>query len=176
MREIALWNEFQHFPEKVLELSLVQTFKMADHLSSAGSVPIWCDVGKNLNAAYLIVNLRDVARGKPSYDRNSKKIVKIYSRFLTLNAYVVSTSTEVDTEEDENTVFYPGKYLFPLSENSVEDANEFSHTCIINCLNRGEISYFLSIVTQTSTVAFATCSMTSLIHEYCQSDSRLREF
>lgn len=139
MREIALWNwnDFQHFPEKGLELSLVQTFKMADDSSS---VPIWCDVGKNLNAAYLIVNLRDVARGKPSYDRNSKNIVKIYSRFLTLNGHVVSTSTEVDTEEDKNTVFYPGKYLFLLSENGVEDANEFSHTCIINCLNRGEIS------------------------------------
>lgn len=144
---------------------------MADDSSS---VPIWCDVGKNLNAAYLIVNLRDVARGKHSYDRNSKNIVKIYPRFLTLNGHVVSTSTEVDTEEDKNTVFYPGTYLFLLSENSVEDANEFSHTCIINCLNRGEISYFLSIITQTSTVAFA--SMTSLIHEYCQSDSRLREF
>lgn len=170
----ALELEFQHFPEKVLELSLVQTFKMADDSSSAGSVPIWCDVGKNLNAAYLIVNLRDFVRGKPSYDRNSKNIVKIYSRFLTLNGHVVSTSTEVDTEEDENTVFYPGKYMFLLSENSVEDANEFSRTCIINCLNRGEISYFLSIITQTSTVAFA--SMTSLVHEYCQSDSSLREF
>ena len=145
-------------------------FKMADDLSV---VPIWCDVGKNLNAAYLIVSLRNVTREKPSDDGNSKKIVQIYSRYLTFNGHVVSASVDGDTEGDENTVLYPGIYLFLLFENSVEDANEFAHTCIIDGLNHCKISCFSSILPQTlSTVAFA--SMAALIHECCQSD-RLRE-
>jgi len=86
-------------------------FKMADDSSV---VPIWCDVGKNLNAAYLIVSLRDVARERRSEDGNSKKIVKIYSRYLTINSHVVSASADGDTVRNEGTVLYPGKHLFLL--------------------------------------------------------------
>ena len=114
-------------------------FKMADDSSA---VPIWCDVGKNLNAAYMIVSLRDVTTGKPSDDGNSKKIVKIYPRHLTFYGHVVSASADGDTEGDKNTVLYPGNYLFLLFKSSVEDANEFAHAFIFYCLNRGEISYF----------------------------------
>ena len=93
-------------------------FKMADDSSV---VPIWCDVGKNVNAAYLIVSLRDVKREKPTEDGNSKKIVKMYSRYMMFNGHVVSASANGDTEEDEGTVLYPGEYLFLLFEKSVED-------------------------------------------------------
>ena len=135
---------------------------MADDSSA---VPIWCDVGKNLNAAYLIVSLRGDTRGKPSDDGNSKKTVKIYSRYLTRNGPMVNTCVDGDTEGHENTVLYPGKNLFLLFENSLEDANEFPHTCIIDCPNRhGEISYFSSIVPQTlSTMAFASKTAPALI-------------
>jgi len=137
-------------------------FKMADDSSV---VPIWCDAGKNLNAAYLIVSLRDVTREKPTEYGNSKKIVKIYSRYITFNGHVVSASADGDTEEDEGTVLYPGEYLFLLFANSVEDVNQFA----LYCLNCCEISYFSSILSQTiSSVAFA--SMIVWIHEYCQSD------
>lgn len=139
---------------------MVQMFKMADDSSA---VPIWCDVGKNLNAAYLIVSLRDVTKGKPSDGGNSKKIVKIYSRHLTFNSHVVSASVDGDTE-DKNTVLYPGKYLFLLFKSSVEDANELAHAFVFYCLNCGEISYFSSVLPQILlTVVFA--SMISLIHE-----------
>lgn len=129
-------------------------FKMADDSSA---VPIWCDVGKNLNAAYLIVSLRDVTKEKTSEDGNLKKIVKIYSRYLTFNGHVVAASADGGTEGDESTVLYPGKYLFLCFKNSVGDANGFVHTCLIYCLNLGEISYFSSILPQTlSTVTFAS--------------------
>ena len=156
------WKEIRNFHDKVLELSLVQLFKMADDSSA---VPIWCDVGKNLNAAYLIVSLRGDTRGKPSDDGNSKKTVKIYSRYLTYNNPKVNTGEDGDTERHENTVLYPGKHLCLLFENSLEDANEFPHTCIIDCLNRhGEISYFSNIVPQTlSTMAFASMTAPELI-------------
>ncbi|XP_020600935.1 E3 ubiquitin-protein ligase E3D-like [Orbicella faveolata] len=82
-------------------------FKMADDSSA---VPIWCDVGKNLNAAYLIVSLRDVTKEKTSEDGNLKKIVKIYSRYLTFNGHVVGASADGDTEGDESTVLYPAAF------------------------------------------------------------------
>ena len=104
-------------------------FKMADDSSA---VPIWCDVGKNLNAAYLIVDLRGDARGKPFDDGNSKKTVKIYSRYLTFYGPVVHESADGDTPGDENKVLYPGKHLFLLFENSLEDANEFVFSYMYN--------------------------------------------
>ena len=115
---------------------------MADDSSA---VPIWCDVGKNLNAAYLIVSLKGDTRGKHSGDGNSMKIVKIYSRYLTFNGPVMNACADGDTEGDENKVLYPGKYLLLLFDNSLKDANKFSHTCIIDCRDRGEISHFSSI-------------------------------
>ena len=113
---------------------------MADDLSAA---PIWCDVGKNVNAAYLIVSLRGDTKGKPSDDGNLKKIVQIYSRHLTFNSHVVRASADGDAEGDENTVLYPGEYLFPLFKYS---ANEFRHICSLDC---GEISYLSSVLPQT---------------------------
>ena len=79
-------------------------FKMADDSSA---VPIWCDVGKNLNAAYLIVSLRSDRRGKPSDNGNSKKTVKIYSRYLTFNTCTCAVG---DTKGDDDKVLYPGKH------------------------------------------------------------------
>ena len=79
---------------------------MADNSSS---VPIWCDVGKNLNAAYMIVSLGDDTKERRTCDSHSKKIIKIYSRHLTINRHEVSTSAGVGREGDVNTVFYPGK-------------------------------------------------------------------
>ena len=79
---------------------------MADNSSS---VPIWCDVGKNLNAAYMIVSLGDDTKERRFCDSHSKKIVKIYSRHLTTNRSEVGTSTGVGTEGHMNTMFYPGK-------------------------------------------------------------------
>ena len=78
---------------------------MADNSSA---LPIWCDVGKNLNAAYMVVSLGDVTKGRRTSDAHSKKIVKIYSRHLTINSHEASTSAE--TNGDKNTLVYPGKY------------------------------------------------------------------
>ncbi|KAL9969700.1 hypothetical protein ACROYT_G021951 [Oculina patagonica] len=80
---------------------------MADD-SSTG--PIWCDVGKNLNAAYMVVSLGDAGKEKRPCDGNSKKIVNICSSHLTINSHEASTSIEGGTEGNKNTVFYPATF------------------------------------------------------------------
>ncbi|KAJ7378478.1 E3 ubiquitin-protein ligase E3D [Desmophyllum pertusum] len=73
-------------------------------------LPIWCDVGKNLNAAYMVVSLGDVTKGRPTYDGNSKQIVQIYSRYLTFDGHEFSTAVDANSEGDRNTVRYPAAF------------------------------------------------------------------
>ena len=111
--------------------------KMADDSSV---LPIWCDVGKNLNAAYMVVSLGDVTKGRPTYDGNSKQIVQIYSRYLTFDGHEFSTAVDANSEGDRNTVRYPGKYLLLLFKSSLKDNNEFAR--LYHVLNCREILHF----------------------------------
>ena len=76
---------------------------MADELSV---VPIWCDVGKNLNAVSLVVSLGCFTKGKPTYGGKSKQIVSISPRKL-----ICDYRETVNNKERalKNTVHYPGE-------------------------------------------------------------------
>ena len=82
---------------------------MADDSSVA---PIWCDVGKNLNAAYLVVSLGHSAKGRSTRDRNSNQTVKIYSQRFVLNSGEVSADIDGSMDGDKNVVLFPGECLF----------------------------------------------------------------
>lgn len=77
--------------------------KMADESSV---LPIWCDVGKNLNAVSLVVGLGRFTKGKPVCGGKSKQIVRIYPRKLIFDCHEA-----VDDSQGalKNTVHYPGK-------------------------------------------------------------------
>ena len=91
---------------------------MADDSTVA---PIWCDVGKNLNAAYLVVSLGHAAKGRSTGDRNSNQTVKIYSQRLVLNSGEVRTDIDDNVDGDRNVVLFPGECLLLQLKCTLQD-------------------------------------------------------
>lgn len=81
---------------------------MADESSV---VPIWCDVGKNLNAVSLVVSLGRFTKRATTNGGRSKQIVRIYAQKLTCDNHEDVNRNQADSK---NTVHYPGKSC-PLS-------------------------------------------------------------
>lgn len=79
---------------------------MADNSSVP---PIWCDVGKNFNATYLVVSLGHTARRKCANSGDLKKEVKICSQHLEINSHVVSVDTMDKIHGDNVSVHFPGR-------------------------------------------------------------------
>ena len=79
---------------------------MADELNV---VPIWCDVGKNLNAVSLVVSLGRFTKGKLTCGGKSKQIVRISPRKL------ICETVDINKERDlKNAVDYPGENFWCL--------------------------------------------------------------
>ena len=76
---------------------------MADESSV---VPIWCDVGKNLNAVSLVVSLGHFSKSATTNGGRSKQIVRIYAQKLTCDNHEDIDRNQGDSK---NTVHYPGK-------------------------------------------------------------------
>lgn len=119
---------------------------MADDSSVA---PIWCDVGKNLNAAYLVVSLGHAARGRSTRDRNSNQTVKIYSQRLVLNSGEVSADIDGSMDGDKNVVLFPGECLFlrlSVAYNMTVSLLISWLRCIYNLISNGNNSVGLVIL------------------------------
>lgn len=90
---------------------------MADNSSVP---PIWCDVGKNFNATYLVVSLGHTARRKCANSGDLKKEVKICPQHLEINSHVVSVDTMDKIHGDNVSVHFPGRLCACLQVNILQ--------------------------------------------------------
>jgi len=80
---------------------------MADESSA---VPIWCDVGKNLNAVSLVVSLGCFRKQKSSCTGKEKQIVRVYTRKLICNDHEAVDGNEETFRLKPTAVHYPADF------------------------------------------------------------------
>ena len=79
--------------------------KMITMADESPAVPVWCDVGVNLNAVSLVISLGCFTKGTITCGPKSKLIVRICSRELSCCCYRTDDNT---WRALENTVQLPG--------------------------------------------------------------------
>ena len=79
--------------------------KMADVLSFS---PIWCDVGKNLGTAYLVIGLKDCLERKLPFREKLRMIVNVRSQHVIFESFVNLDDAQ-ENLTNQHVVLFPGK-------------------------------------------------------------------